>query len=319
MASPILDRIYNLRLANYDDSVTKIKNLTVLFEKLDATAKEMKAQLNIKANLSDTSAIDKLNTRIKELETETEKLKTQLVANTKEANLLFTNAGKIGDEFSALGEAIRAAEEPIANINQGLDEGARALAELKLRASENSTQQKTLKAAYADGRITLNEFTTSMGALIQREHELKVQVSDLTLQQREFAKENNSVSGSMEQAAIRLGRLRDEYRSLTDEEKAAPFGKNLLSTIQQLDAQIKAADGSIGNFQRNVGNYANAFSGAFSIVKKDLDDIRNKISSGTFNSEELQTFQQQEAALAGALESLNKEFTTTRAQGTCIP
>jgi hypothetical protein len=314
MASPILDRIYNLRLANYDDSVTKIKNLTVLFEKLDATAKEMKAQLNIKANLSDTSAIDKLNTRIKELETETEKLKTQLVANTKEANLLFTNAGKIGDEFSALGEAIRAAEEPIANINQGLDEGARALAELKLRASENSTQQKTLKAAYADGRITLNEFTTSMGALIQREHELKVQVSDLTLQQREFAKENNSVSGSMEQAAIRLGRLRDEYRSLTDEEKAAPFGKNLLSTIQQLDAQIKAADGSIGNFQRNVGNYANAFSGAFSIVKKDLDDIRNKISSGTFNSEELQTFQQQEAALAGALESLNKEFTTTRAQ-----
>jgi chromosome segregation ATPase len=104
--------------------------------------------------------------------------------------------------------------------------------------------------------LSLQNYTTQAGALIQREQDLKVQIADLTSQQKQFAKENNAVAGSMDQAGIRLGRLREEYRSLTDEEKASPFGKNLKAAIDALDPAIKQADASIGNFQRSVGNYA---------------------------------------------------------------
>lgn len=75
------------------------------------------------------------------------------------------------------------------------------------------------------------------------------------------AKLDNAASTSMNGLSQSLSRMRITYRELTEEERNSPFGKELLTSINQADAKIKELDAKIGNYQRNVGNYAKAYNG----------------------------------------------------------
>lgn len=75
------------------------------------------------------------------------------------------------------------------------------------------------------------------------------------------AKLDNAASTSMNGLSQSLSRMKITYRELTEEERNSPFGKELLASINQADAKIKELDATIGNHQRNVGNYAKAYNG----------------------------------------------------------
>lgn len=89
----------------------------------------------------------------------------------------------------------------------------------------------------------------------------KAAVSELRQSLNNSAKLDNAAATSMDALSQSLGRMRTLYRQLTDEERNAPFGKELLASINQADAKIKQLDATIGNHQRNVGNYASGWNG----------------------------------------------------------
>lgn len=66
---------------------------------------------------------------------------------------------------------------------------------------------------------------------------------------------------SMNGLSQSLSRMRITYRGLTEEERQSPFGKELLASIQQADVKLKELDATIGNHQRNIGNYASGWNG----------------------------------------------------------
>lgn len=72
---------------------------------------------------------------------------------------------------------------------------------------------------------------------------------------------DNVASTSMKGLSQSLSRMRIAYRELTEEERNSPFGKELLTSINQADAKIKELDTTIGNHQRNVGNYGKQWNG----------------------------------------------------------
>lgn len=72
---------------------------------------------------------------------------------------------------------------------------------------------------------------------------------------------DNVASTSMKGLSQSLSRMRIAYRELTEEERNSPFGKELLTSINQADAKIKELDATIGNHQRNVGNYGKQWNG----------------------------------------------------------
>ena len=72
--------------------------------------------------------------------------------------------------------------------------------------------------------------------------------------------------GSYKALNAELGQARDTYRKLSEIDRNGAIGKNLLGNITQLDTKLKGIDASIGNYQRNVGNYSSALSGLGSIV-----------------------------------------------------
>ena len=72
---------------------------------------------------------------------------------------------------------------------------------------------------------------------------------------------DNAAATSMDALSQSLGRMRTTYRQLTEDERNSTFGKELLSSINQADARIKTLDATIGNHQRNIGNYSSGWNG----------------------------------------------------------
>lgn len=89
-------------------------------------------------------------------------------------------------------------------------------------------------------------------------------------------KSEQAVRGSMNEMSQSLGTMRMFYRTLNEEERNTQFGQELLKRIQLVDTKIKELDASIGNHQRNVGNYASNWDSlGFSIqqVARELPSI----------------------------------------------
>lgn len=112
----------------------------------------------------------------------------------------------------------------------------------------------------------LREVSSALVEARQREYELKQAISDNNITLRQQTKEMQAAEGSMKQTSITLGLMKQAYRELSEEQKQSDFGKILQAQIVEIDESMKQADGSIGNFFRNVGDYKNKFSEAFDQV-----------------------------------------------------
>lgn len=86
-------------------------------------------------------------------------------------------------------------------------------------------------------------------------------------------KMDNAAATSMNGLSQSLSRMRIAYRDLTEEERNSPFGKELLASINQADAKIKQLDATIGNHQRNVGNYAGSWNGLNASVQQIIREL----------------------------------------------
>lgn len=76
----------------------------------------------------------------------------------------------------------------------------------------------------------------------------------------------DAAEGSYNQLTQTMAELKKQWRATADEAERAKLGEQILS----INNQLKELDASTGNYQRNVGDYANAFETAFD---KCLDSI----------------------------------------------
>lgn len=72
----------------------------------------------------------------------------------------------------------------------------------------------------------------------------------------------DALPGSYAALNAELVQARKNYKELTPEERAnAEVGGVMLKRIQELDSELKSLDASMGQYQRNVGNYKSALEG----------------------------------------------------------
>ena len=110
------------------------------------------------------------------------------------------------------------------------------------------------KAVEKSGSMTENQRKRLEQLTAAREqHKQTLQTSTRTLQND--IKLAQASTGSMNELNQSLGRMRMAYRAMTEEQRNSDFGKELLLSIQKADSKIKELDATIGNHQRNVGNY----------------------------------------------------------------
>jgi len=91
----------------------------------------------------------------------------------------------------------------------------------------------------------------------------KEELSKAKKEQKDFVKSASATKeaeGSYYQLNQQLVDLKKQYKNLSAAERESAKGQELVTKIQKLDKELKDIDGSIGQFQRNVGNYPKTFA-----------------------------------------------------------
>lgn len=233
----------------------QLKSLTTQYDTLAAKVGETEARITASANkIIDASnkiiqAQDKMSQAAKGINTSSS-TNTNSSTNASETTSIQAQAkayeelkAEIGDVLGTRGQNIkRLIEEQnaIRLLNAEIKKITKSQGE---SSSLSSAQQRRLEQLN-------NSLLTHKTALAEVRQSLSAN-----------AKLDNAAATSMDALSQSLGRMRAAYRALTESERISPFGKELLVSIQQADAKIKELDATIGNHQRNVGNYASGWNG----------------------------------------------------------
>lgn len=194
----------------------------------------------------------------------------------------------------------------LAQVNGTYENNVKSLLRVNEAIAANKKQQEDLKKQLEYGRIGAEQYNEALLQLTIKERELKQEKSSLTTLLKNEERENQAVIGSYNQMSQQLELLKKAYKSMTQEEKQSALGKEMESAIQNLDAHLKDLAADMGEFQRNVGNYAVAGGS----IKKDLKELVLEIATLSIAYQSLSDEEKKSAdgqALASHIQDLTEK------------
>lgn len=143
------------------------------------------------------------------------------------------------------------------------------LVQLNAQLDANKKAQKDNEKALSMGRMSMGQYQQKQAELIAQHRSLTQEKRTLTQLMTAEEKAAQSQEGSYAHMSQQLELLKKAYKDLSEEGRDSDFGKELEATIQNLDAHLKDMAADMGEFQRNVGNYAVANGD----LKKKYEDL----------------------------------------------
>lgn len=144
-----------------------------------------------------------------------------------------------------------------------------SLVKINKELEQNKKAQKDNEKALSMGRVSMEQFTAKQAELIAQHRSMTQAKRTLTQLMTAEEKAAQSQEGSYAHMSQQLELLKKAYKDLSDEGRNSDFGKELEESIQNLDAHLKDMAADMGEFQRNVGNYAVANND----LKKKYDEL----------------------------------------------
>ena len=177
----------------------------------------------------------------------------------------------VADSISNLGEdVINSFTEGLA---QGMAEAATNTEQMGESTEKSINSVKDLKQEITDLRdrlVTLDKGSDDYKATVQELIDAQVKLKEVM---NAGKNETQAAEGSYNALSQRMSALKQVWKEATDEATRDEIGKQ----IAEINAQLKGMDASIGNFQRNVGNYKSALDGldgSFVNWKQELKECK---------------------------------------------
>lgn len=170
--------------------------------------------------------------------------------------------------------------EDLANVRSRMD----ALKDAQKRLK---TEMKELQAVQLkNGQMNVEDAKT-LAELNRQYADNAAELKQLTAQEKvytsqiQIATQNDRQYGdSIIELGAQLAQLKQQYRSLSAAQRESEAGKALQKQIAELDAQVKQFDASLGDHQRNVGNYTSALLGLNGNVAKVAELFQTGLTAG---------------------------------------
>src|SRR6478609_324607 len=152
-----------------------------------------------------------------------------------------------------------------------LEQEVAALLEDEAALVANKAAQKSLQETItASGSATALQ-TEEMVALKTEQFALNQSISNTRNSVKNLTREFLSSEGSIVELRSQVASLTKQYEALSVAERESQFGVNLKTQINTLQPALLKAEGELGKFQRNVGNYPKGiqkiFQSAFSNIR----------------------------------------------------
>ena len=126
-----------------------------------------------------------------------------------------------------------------------------------LRREATSLQKDMRKATDPAEYVKLNRE-------LENNRRQQKSINETIREQQKATRETTAFAeGSYRKLDAELARLRRSYKELSQAEREGPGGAESLKRIQALDNELKQLDATMGQFQRNVGNYPGGGFGQF--------------------------------------------------------
>ncbi len=136
------------------------------------------------------------------------------------------------------------------------DEQIKRLGQLDNQLRNNKKAQKDNEKALTEGKVTMEQYLAKQAELTAQYRALATEKRTLDQIMKAEEKANQSQEESYNRLSQQLELMKKAYKDLSNEGKNSDFGKELENAIQNLDAHLKDTAADMGEFQRNVGNYA---------------------------------------------------------------
>ena len=164
--------------------------------------------------------------------------------------------------------------------------GGQSVKDLIAQVEKLKDLLKTLDSTSDEYKSTLDELKTAQDSLSSSIKSNKTEVE--------------AAEGSYNALSRQMRDLKKEWKATNDEAQRQQLGKE----IKGINDQLKALDQSIGNNQRNVGNYA----GSFKSLKDEIRQARDVMAGAVRGSDEYAEAAKRAAEATNKLKDMQKEI-----------
>ena len=168
----------------------------------------------------------------------------------------------------------------ILNIRVNYDDAIRGIAKYKAKVAELKEAQKRLLNDYVEGRITQDEYATSLAAVNEQSKAYQGTIRELSREVQNNIKTEREQNGSLRALRAELANATKEYDALSRTERTAAKGENLKKHINDITNELKAAEAATQRFQRSVGSYEDSIKSALGVNTKFGSSIMGLADNG---------------------------------------
>lgn len=163
--------------------------------------------------------------------------------------------------LQSLNKTVSQTSDMLIKLNDTIKKQSTNTDELKQKETQLITTKQKQQILENERIAVLNKLKIAMSDNVQKNEELKVQLSEQQKVNKNLAKEKLNLIGAYQKESQRLNKLRTDYKNLAIAgNENSVTARKLKNEITALDAKIKQVDASVGQHQRNVGNYGSAMS-----------------------------------------------------------
>lgn len=166
-------------------------------------------------------------------------------------------------------------DKVLLNVEINAKEALESYSKIKIRIDELRDSQKKLKESGQENSQVYHETEQQIKALSSRAQEYQK-----TIQQN--VKLEHEQTGSLQQLKAQLSLWTQEYNKLGEAERNSDAGIQIAINISELTQKLTDAEIELGNFHRQVGNYALASQA----LKKEMKDLAAQLQVMKLNQEE---------------------------------
>lgn len=275
-------REYQSKVDSYNATITKLYASQNRLSELQASQLKLLTDISRKIELL-TKPLNTLADKITEVKVNlrgaSEDLKN-VSQDAENASVSFQEASKkismTAADFDSIRQTVKAFDTQASELNSRLSDNKETISALR-------TSLRELSKEYKKGAISEEEYKSKRDATVSQLRMLTEQNKQYSAILRNHTQVAIATAGSYNEMKASMLQLEEEYYNLSQAAREGAKGMDILNNIGKLNQQLKDIDAQMGNYQRNVGNYASGWNGlnvSIQQIARELPAL--SVSANTF-------------------------------------
>lgn len=275
-------REYQSKVDSYNATITKLYASQNRLSELQASQLKLLTDISRKIELL-TKPLNTLADKITEVKVNlrgaSEDLKN-VSQDAETASVSFQETSKkismTAADFDSIRQTVKAFDTQASELNSRLSDNKETISVLR-------TSLRELSKEYKKGAISEEEYKSKRDATVSQLRMLTEQNKQYSAILRNHTQVAIATAGSYNEMKASMLQLEKEYYNLSQAAREGAKGMDILNNIGKLNQQLKDIDAQMGNYQRNVGNYASGWNGlnvSIQQIARELPAL--SVSANTF-------------------------------------